>query len=389
VNKYKDCFCRPDVYFRLKHFLFTALYLLLWAQFFLMLSDPVMAGNGADQAGAGLPIYTSWRGTINSLYYAGDWVSYPIKLIYNTLYYFMPSIQSDAFPYISSVNLGQPLYGFLSAHTDWTWAKPATDFLAPASLAQKMPGVFGWFPLITMIFLWIVNPMLDHAVDFSKNMIWNVLIEFSFTKRKQAAYQDALEKRAEALIKLNTEYRNLSKEASQLKASVVTDELTQVYNKRFFIQKMSEEFENARKGQAVISLIMMDIDHFKKLNDTYGHLMGDKVLQQVAGVVKKATPQKCYCCRFGGEEFCVIMPGKVFDEAMAIAEIVKREVPLLRIDEEPELKVTISQGLCTVNFISSFAASLEKFDQFIKLADDELYRAKLEGRDRICTKRID
>jgi PleD family two-component response regulator len=82
------------------------------------------------------------------------------------------------------------------------------------------------------------------------------------------------------------------------------------------------------------------------------------------------------------------MPGKSDVEAAQIAEIIKNSVPLLRFKEHPDLQVTISQGVCRANFGTEAAQALGKFDDFIKLADDELYRAKLEGRNRICTKLV-
>jgi len=184
-------------------------------------------------------------------------------------------------------------------------------------------------------------------------------------------------------MKLNSEYKSLSKEASVLAASVITDELTRVYNKRFFINKIAEEFQQAKQKKTVLSLAMLDIDHFKKLNDTYGHLLGDKVLQAVAQVAKRGTPQGAYCCRFGGEEFCIIMPGKTRDEAYEIVSGIHRSLPLLRFEEDAALRTSASFGLCVADFSHPDAQALPSFDAFVKLADDGLYKAKLNGRNRI------
>ena len=361
--------------------------MLLWAEFFFMVGDPTASGSSVGPNT--LPFYTSWRGFIDWIYYAGDWACYPITIIYKSLYLFYPGIQTTWFPYLPANSITQSIESFYQANSTLPWPDPVKAFIKGPNFDSLLPGIFYWIPVVMVILLSVMNPILDHVVDFLKNVVWNVLIEFSFTKRKQAVYQEALEKRAEALVKLNTEYRNLSKEASQLKTSVITDELTQVYNKRFFLQKIGEVFAEAKRNQSVCSLIMMDIDHFKRLNDTYGHLMGDKVLQQVAQVAKNKTPGQCFCCRFGGEEFGVILPGKSYEAAMEVADAVRQSVPLLKFPEEANLRVTISQGLVTVNFAAPAAAPLEKFDDFIKLADDELYKAKLEGRDRVCSRKVE
>src|SRR5205085_2944724 len=109
----------------------------------------------------------------------------------------------------------------------------------------------------------------------------------------------------------------------------------------------------------------------------------DKVLKAVAQVAKKGTPGDCFCCRFGGEEFAIIMPGKDQDTAMNIISQVHRNLPLLRFEEDPSLRVTSSFGMMTVDFKSPQADSINVLEDIIKLADDELYRAKLNGRNRI------
>jgi len=211
----------------------------------------------------------------------------------------------------------------------------------------------------------------------------------SFTKRKEATYKTALSKRAADLMKLNVEYKTLSNENSQLAVSVVTDELTKVYNKRFFIEKMTYEFKVAKEKKKILAICMLDIDHFKKLNDTYGHIFGDKVLQAVALVAKNNTPKDCFCCRFGGEEFAIIMPEKRLEEAKQIVTEIHRSLPLLRFEDDVTLRTSASFGLCYVNFANPEAQELESFSALLKFSDDELYRAKLNGRNRVETKVID
>jgi diguanylate cyclase (GGDEF)-like protein len=162
-----------------------------------------------------------------------------------------------------------------------------------------------------------------------------------------------------------------------------------VYNKRFFVQKMTEEIDKAIKSRGLLALVMMDIDHFKKFNDTYGHLLGDKVLIKVAEAAKSHTPRGSYCCRYGGEEFGVIMPAKTFEEAQFICDAIRNAVPEVRLEEDPNIRVHISQGLVILDYSNPATTAVSKYLDVVKLADDELYRAKEEGRNRLCTKRLD
>jgi len=358
---------------KIKNFLLTVVALLLWLRFIFVIADPSMSV--PSDVSEGLVVFNSWRGFLNILYQVTGIAMAPITGLYALLSGFVPKSWSWLPATNSTVLL------------EWLKSQAALGFLKPMlnqpGAQQFFVGQFQWLVFPTLVFYNILSVVLEKAYEFVKNLIWNILIEFSFTKKKQAAYQETLEKRAADLMKLKVEYRNLSKEASILAESVITDELTQLYNKRFFIQQVQESFKEAKDRKAIFSIVMVDIDHFKKLNDTYGHLMGDKVLKEVAAVVKKNTPKGCYACRFGGEEFSVIMPGRNPIEAHQISETIHTKIPALRYDEDPNLVVTISMGLFSGNFENEQAQALNTFEDVIKLADDELYRAKLNGRNRI------
>ncbi|MDX2084973.1 MAG: GGDEF domain-containing protein [Candidatus Melainabacteria bacterium] len=360
------------MYNKIKNTLYTLLYLLLTSRFFLLIWDPAQSQIPIPAQDV-FPLYNSARSAIDGVYWLSAYITYPFTLVCQAI----PGIPADYFPYMKASLLADqwlPLAKNIGAFSQWT---------GKASYIL-MPGYVDWAVPIAMLIMGILSPLMDKGYETVRNLLWNVMIEFAYTKEKQQLYQEALRQRAEALMKLNVEYRNLSYEASQLKDSVVTDELTSLYNKRFFIENVKGEFESARDQQAKVALIMMDIDHFKKINDTYGHLVGDAVLKKVAAVAKNSTPARCYACRFGGEEFSVIMPAKNLQEAITVANTIRDNVPLLRFEEVPDLKCTISLGVCAVDFAAPEALKLQKFDDFVKLADDELYRAKLEGRDRVC-----
>lgn len=363
------------VFNQLKNLLFLLITLALWARFIFAIADPEMAD--PPSVFDGFAIYQTWHGFLSTLYHVTNVLMAPLTWIFSLLRGIIPS---NLAPWVPAANSEMVIEWLQSQKA----LKPAIDaFLKQPNADKIFLGQFQWLVFPAIILYQCLSGVADKVFEFLKNLLWNVLIEFSFTKKKQAAYQETLEKRAADLMKLKVEYRNLSKEASMLAESVITDELTQLYNKRFFIQRVQEEVKHAKDKKELFAIVMVDIDHFKKLNDNYGHLMGDKVLKEVAAQVKKFTPKGCYACRFGGEEFSVIMPRKNPLDALSISEAIHKAIPQLRFEEDPNLVVTISMGLLSANFENPQAQELKTFEDAIKLADDELYRAKLNGRNRI------
>ncbi len=334
-------------------------------------NDPNYADYYQAAIDASYPIYEGWRSPIAFIYQVSYYLVTPAYTVYGWFAPFMPTL--DWFPGMYSATLLQKIQAVAGNN----------PILASESVTRLFMGWVDFLTLIAAGIFWFIDKSIDKSYETIKNLVWNLIIEMSFSKKKQQVYQSKLEERAADLMKLKVEYRNLSKEASQLATSVVTDELTGLYNKRFFLQKIDEEFKKAKESKAIFSIVMMDIDHFKKLNDTYGHLMGDKVLKDVAGVVKDATPKDCFACRFGGEEFAVIMPSKGHDQAMGIVTPAHVAIPELKYTEDPNLVVTISMGMVNINFASPAAQDMVNYEDALKLSDDELYRAKLNGRNRI------
>lgn len=359
---------------KLKYITFAAIFVLLSARFFFMAWDPYWGGADLSQ---GLAVYRDWRSVLDSIYYITGflmWPIYQLSGLVNALFHL-----DWAYGAQTSV-LAEKLVMDIAKMPNM---QDKAGVLETPMFRQSMLGYIDYLVVAGMIFYRVLDPLVDMVVDGAKNLVWNVLIEFSFTKRKEATYQEALGQRAADLTKLKVEYKNLSKEANMLAKSVITDELTKVYNKRFFLEKMTFEFKSAKDKKTVLSLCMVDIDHFKKLNDNYGHLIGDKVLKAVASVANSCTPKEAFCCRFGGEEFAIIMPGKNVEEARAIISKIHQSLPLLRFDDDPNLRTSASFGLCVADFSSPQAQALENFEGLIKVSDDLLYKAKLNGRNRI------
>jgi len=164
---------------------------------------------------------------------------------------------------------------------------------------------------------------------------------------------------------------------------IATDELTGLYTKKYFRNRLAEEMERAVRYKHPLSLILLDIDHFKRFNDTYGHLEGDKILEQI-GYVLKEIPRKedvvsHLPARNGGEEFAVILPET--DEPLPVAKRIKEAAYDIVLPRNAKIKITLSQGYG----IYPDHYEGDDYQDFEKLVDNALYKAKNTGRDKICS----
>jgi len=156
------------------------------------------------------------------------------------------------------------------------------------------------------------------------------------------------------------------------------DGLTQIFNKRYFLETLEREIGRAERYRRDLSLIIFDIDHFKKINDTYGHLAGDHVLKHLALVIKSRIRREDILSRYGGEEFTIILPEIDKENAAQFAEKIRKliEKAVFRF-EDTEIPVTISIG------VARYTPDVGDVSDFIKLADDKLYEAKTQGRNLV------
>lgn len=175
-----------------------------------------------------------------------------------------------------------------------------------------------------------------------------------------------------ALIRDVTEEKRLEE---ALRLMSYTDKLTGLFNRRRLEELLSGEYSRARRYSLSLSVLFFDVDHFKKFNDTYGHDMGDKVLEVIGQVAKSHFRSMDYACRYGGEEFCIISPNTGEEGAFTSAD---RFRELLEKTDINGVQVTCSIGVATFP-----AAAGEKWEDFLKLADNALYEAKRLGRNRV------
>ena len=167
---------------------------------------------------------------------------------------------------------------------------------------------------------------------------------------------------------------------SSVKTMAVFDTLTTLYNRRYFEERLIVEAQKSFYGGAFLSLVMVDIDHFKKVNDTFGHTEGDKVLQEIASLLKASVRKKDTVARYGGEEFILILPEAGLEEAAMISERIRQLVEKTLFDVgQAHINLTVSLGIS--NFPSHHARTKE---DLVKMADQALYDAKRGGRNRVC-----
>ena len=158
------------------------------------------------------------------------------------------------------------------------------------------------------------------------------------------------------------------------------DTLTNLLGRFEFSKRLISEIQAAAIGDTVLSLIFLDIDFFKRVNDTNGHAAGDAVIVAVAEIIESSVTSEVSASRYGGEEFAILLPGSEREEAFLLAEGIRAriEANVVGIDSDPPVAVTISGG------VAAFPADAVDDAELIRMADQALYRAKSTGRNKIC-----
>jgi diguanylate cyclase (GGDEF)-like protein len=171
---------------------------------------------------------------------------------------------------------------------------------------------------------------------------------------------------------------DLARQAELLGQWAAVDPLTELFNRRYFRQRLQEEFQRARRYNLPLSLLLLDLDDFKRVNDTYGHSTGDAVLRAMADVLRRNVRTFDLCCRYGGEEFVLVLPGSDAADALSTADRVRLAVAAQRLPSragDAPIRVTVSVGAVTLG-------STETVDDLIEAADRALYQAKQGGKNQ-------
>lgn len=160
----------------------------------------------------------------------------------------------------------------------------------------------------------------------------------------------------------------------------IIDGLTQVYNKRYFLEFLERELARCQRYSRPLTLILFDLDFFKKINDEYGHLAGDYVLKRLANLISERNIRKEECfARYGGEEFAVLLPDTTLQRGVILAEKLRVMIEETHFEfEENDIPVRLSMGVAQMG-------AGDSTDSFVKAADEKLYEAKQTGRNRVCS----
>lgn len=210
------------------------------------------------------------------------------------------------------------------------------------------------------------------AVQAMKRGVQDYLVKDRVTgEALRRAVQTAVEK--VALL------HQIEKQRLELKELAITDGLTGLYNRRYFMERLEEEIQRARRYLAPASLLLLDLDLFKGINDRFGHLVGDKVLQTLADMLKRLRATD-FAARYGGDEFCVLLTNTDLPEAELVAnrlcETVAAQVAIAVAERIPAVTISIGIAQCS--------EATPTGEDWIALADDALYQAKKAGRNQVC-----
>jgi diguanylate cyclase (GGDEF)-like protein/PAS domain S-box-containing protein len=188
----------------------------------------------------------------------------------------------------------------------------------------------------------------------------------------------------EANQQLEVQLRRIHELHEQMREQAIRDDLTGVHNRRHFVAVAEHELERAHRHGATLSLVMMDIDHFKNVNDAHGHLSGDVALKAVGSMLSATTRPGDLACRLGGEEFAVLLTGMGHEGAIERAEKWRATLAEMTIPVDgTALRLTASFGVAT------FPGQAGSLVELMKVADARMYRAKAMGRDRVVGESAD
>ncbi len=198
-----------------------------------------------------------------------------------------------------------------------------------------------------------------------------IMHEVKGLKNVNRKFIKKLEEQKEEINRLREELRRVKEEAN-------IDPLTGLRNRRSFERTLSEFFRDFKKFGYPFSVIMLDLDNFKNINDTYGHLVGDRVLKEIGNILRNYLRAKDVPARTGGEEFTIILPGITREEALMVAERLRKVIANYTIEhEDRKISPTASFGVAEMN------EDIESPEDLLKMADENLYKAKRQGKNAV------
>jgi len=292
------------------------------------------------------------------------------------------------------------LYGLIWPHIANFWAKRSKDPFKSEQINLFVDAFFMgfWVPLISFDFVpsiaVIVMGLLSvvSALGFKK-MIFAFIIEcigvlvacliFGINIQFQNnMYSTMISLPILCLYPLfvgNVSYQlslNISDKKRQLKTLSRTDALTGLNNRRYLEDQLEQLFKRNKRDKTKACFVFIDFDHFKAVNDTHGHLVGDAVLKKVADIIQSCVREVDICGRFGGEEFCILMPNTQAEEAKVVAERIRESINQTVLHQEKQVTGSVSSGVAVIS------NSMACYNDWLALADKAQYRAKELGRNQ-------
>lgn len=225
--------------------------------------------------------------------------------------------------------------------------------------------------LVNIIFFFLISSILGYLIKLEKEQqasTMKITSELETAYHQLSASHEQLQSYTEIIEKMNKEMEQLA----------ITDELTSLYNYRYFQITLDKELK--KNKFSVVSLFMLDIDHFKIFNDKYGHLMGNRMLSEIARVLRENVRGVDTVVRYGGEEFAVVFPGMDSHELVQLAERIRKNIEetYIKTGTGEPIFVTVSIG------IASYPRDAQTKSELISHADFALYDAKQGGRNQVC-----
>ncbi len=354
----------------IKHRVFITVFSLLWIRLLLMFADPAL-GPGA----VGWGFYAQQRQIIELLYTLSGFLVWPFDWVYRAIQPSLPTV--SWFPSQSSL-------GILDWYRYWAQVSTADHLIRYGQLPWVVNTFTGRLDTITLLALAgyaALSPALDWLYEELRLMFLKALVKVPLTQG--ARDLKAYEEKAAGLIKKNPKYQKITPANNLITTSVVTDELTKIYNKQFFMKKLGQAFHEAKNEGGQLSVALMELDGYEDIVNRHGYAGVEKVLQAMASVAKDKTPEGCYVCRSEIQQFGLILPDKDPRQAREITAEIHQYFEMLRYPDTPDLRSTASVGLVTVDFSAENAPAWHSFNQMLKFTEDELRLARNNGRNRI------
>ena len=209
---------------------------------------------------------------------------------------------------------------------------------------------------------------------------WKLEEEFIPAIRHAIDYYLVLKERKTLLEELKTKNIELNEHNIILKDLSSKDGLTGVYNHRYFQEEIKRQFAIAKRNETDLCLLLIDIDHFKKINDNYGHSFGDLILKELTHTISKVIRESDFFARYGGEEFVILLPTTGIKGGNILAETIRAKIKNTEFsDKNNSIKITVSIGIDSISNSDSKSPSI-----IFEHADKAMYKAKEMGRNKVC-----